>query len=152
MIFCGGVVPNRFRPAAYPDRLQWPLLNEVGTRDIWPVVAESVSWGYGATGARGLQHPQSYDRYHYGVDHSAFLTAQFCRDNWVPFLRGEYPKPAQAPRPPSWWLDLLLTFKIKWVVLVAACLYFYMDRFGMPSELAFLGTLTDLDVGWWFGH
>ena len=113
VIFCGGIVPNQFRPADYPDRIQWPLLNEVGTRDIWPAVAESVTWGYGATGARGLQRPRSFDRYHHGARHSAFLTAEFCRDYWVPFLRGEWPKPADAESPPSWWLDFLLTIKVK---------------------------------------
>jgi pimeloyl-ACP methyl ester carboxylesterase len=119
VIFCGGIVPNQFRPASYPDRLSWPLLNEVGTRDIWPVLAESITWGYGATGARGVQRPRSFDRYHRGVGHSAFLNATFCRDWWIPFLRGQSPEPADIESSPSWWLDLLLMIKVKYLLLVS---------------------------------
>jgi hypothetical protein len=76
-----------------------PLLNEVGTKDYLPAIAESVGWGYGSVGSTGFNRPPVETRWHHGLRHSDFLTGDFCNRLWVPFLRGERPGrggPAEA--------------------------------------------------------
>jgi pimeloyl-ACP methyl ester carboxylesterase len=53
LILCGSVVRFRF-PFEAHTRFIDPVINEVGTKDVWPVIAESLTWGYGSTGAFGF--------------------------------------------------------------------------------------------------
>jgi pimeloyl-ACP methyl ester carboxylesterase len=66
IIFCGSVVKFRFPFQNYSMRHKGTVVNEVGTKDIWPILAESVTWGYGSTGAFGFNRPGVFDRYHRG--------------------------------------------------------------------------------------
>jgi pimeloyl-ACP methyl ester carboxylesterase len=122
IIFCGSVLPTRF-PFQFirTDQFQ-SLINEVGTRDIWPILAENITWGYGSTGAFGFRRPRIYDRYHHGVSHSAFLTANFCRHWWIPILSGNQPEHGDKPERPPWWLRVLDVVHVKYslVLLLAA--------------------------------
>jgi pimeloyl-ACP methyl ester carboxylesterase len=54
IIFCGSVVSESFPLHQFLERFQYPILNDVGTRDIWPALAESVTWGYGSVGSYGF--------------------------------------------------------------------------------------------------
>jgi hypothetical protein len=83
VIFCGSVVQDKFPFGNVVDRFDFPLLNEVGTRDAWPALAESVTWGFGSIGSRGLNHPAAETRWHPGFRHSNFLTPDFCRGFWL---------------------------------------------------------------------
>src|SRR5262249_26913534 len=93
IIFCGSVVSYRFwfgdfeARFADPTLKVDPILNDVGTRDIWPAIAESITWGYGSTGTYGFRRPVAKDRWHNGAGHGHFLTAEFCTKYWVPFLQ-----------------------------------------------------------------
>ena len=40
---------HQFRFADYRSRFKAPIVNEVGTRDFLPVIAEAVTFGYGFT-------------------------------------------------------------------------------------------------------
>jgi pimeloyl-ACP methyl ester carboxylesterase len=91
VIFCGSVVREDFRFDYVLDRFDPPLLNEVGTKDFWPAVAESAGWGYGSVGSTGFNRPPVETRWHRAYAHSDFLTEEFCQTFWVPFLRGEKP-------------------------------------------------------------
>jgi pimeloyl-ACP methyl ester carboxylesterase len=53
IIFCGSVVPHKFRFEDYRGRFEEPLINEVGTKDFWPVITEVVTIGYGSAGTYG---------------------------------------------------------------------------------------------------
>ena len=55
IIFCGSVVPQSFRFEDYRKRFSTPLVNEVGTRDVWPAIAEAATFGYGSAGAYGFR-------------------------------------------------------------------------------------------------
>ena len=68
-------------------RFDGELINEVGTRDVWPVLAETVTTGYGSAGTYGFKRLDVRDRWHNGKTHSAFLTRDFCERYWVPLLR-----------------------------------------------------------------
>lgn len=123
VIFCGSVVREDFRFDQVLERFKHPLLNEVGTRDFWPAMAESVGWGYGSVGSTGFNRPPVETRWHLGFRHSDFLTEKFCIDYWVPFLRDgkrmQGDKPAELPlhiRAMTW-------IPLRWIVL-AACFSF----------------------------
>jgi pimeloyl-ACP methyl ester carboxylesterase len=118
IIFCGSVVKFSF-PFEQHTRFRDAVVNEVGTRDVWPILAESVTWGYGSTGAFGFSRPRVFDRYHRGVSHSAFLNAEFCRRWWIPVLQGSKPQTHDQPEPPPWWLRLLSVIPLKYVIVVA---------------------------------
>lgn len=120
VIFCGSIVPFDYPFCQIKDRFISPVLNEVGTRDFWPAIAESVTWGYGSTGTHQFNKPYVLDRCHKGADHSHFLTAEFCAKYWVPYLRnGEViggdgdSESSSAP----WWIDAISVLRIRYVAL-----------------------------------
>ncbi len=130
IIFCGSVVPSSFRFEDYRKRFSTPLVNEVGTRDFWPAIAEAVTFGYGSAGAYGFRRPAVQDRWHNGKAHSDFLNKDFCRKYWLPFLRdGTIVEADEAPEPPPWWLWVVSTFQIRYgVVLALLILAYYLWR------------------------
>jgi len=123
IIFSGSVVKFRFPFEQYGNRFDGVVVNEVGTRDIWPILAASVTWGYGPTGAFGFNRPRVFDRYHRGLSHSAFLNADFCRSWWIPVFRGEEPQSNDEPETPPWWLRFLSVVHIKYVLIALVTLW-----------------------------
>ena len=84
------------------------LINEVGTKDVWPVLAETVTTGYGSAGTYGFRRKGVRDRWHNGKTHSAFLTPEFCDKYWAPFLRdGTIIEDDARAEPPPWWLQIV---------------------------------------------
>src|ERR1700736_1241877 len=77
VIFCGSVLPYNFEFEQIKGRFTPPILNEVGTRDIWPAIAESLTWGYGSAGTYGFRRPPVRDRWHDGARHGYFLDPDF---------------------------------------------------------------------------
>ena len=125
VIFCGGVVQYKFNWKLFDKRFQAPLLNDVGTRDVWPVLAETTTLGYGSTGTYGFNRPLVRDRWHSGLAHSDFLNEKFCRENWVRFLRhGDFSGGAEKPDPSPKWLDILSVLQPRWVIPLVAVLAF----------------------------
>lgn len=123
IIFCGSVVKFRFPFEQLHGRFK-SVLNEVGTRDIWPVMAVSATWGYGSAGAFGFNRSPVHDRYHRGVSHSAFLNAAFCRSWWIPVLRGEDPpRRADLPESPPLWLQIISVIHVKYIVVALLALW-----------------------------
>jgi hypothetical protein len=121
IIFCGSVVPHKFRFEDYRGRFEVPLVNEVGTRDFWPVIAEVVTIGYGSAGTYGFRRPAVRDRWHNGKAHGDFLNQKFCMKYWVPFLRnGEIVEDNETAERPPWWLWTVSTFQIRYLVLIGA--------------------------------
>jgi hypothetical protein len=119
IIFCGSVVSYLFRFQDYQFRFIDPILNEVGTRDIWPAIAQSVTWGYGSTGSYGFRRPLVRDRWHNGAGHAFFLKSGFCSEFWVPYLKdGTIVEAALDPEPPRLWLRVLSVLKIKYLAII----------------------------------
>lgn len=124
IIFCGSVLPFDFPFEKVLDKFERPLLNEVGTADIWPAIAESVTVGYGSAGSYGFNRPLVHDRRHNGAAHGYFLEREFATKFWVPFLdRGAIIAPgSDPPAKAAVWVRLLTVVKIKYVLaLVAVC-------------------------------
>lgn len=94
IILSGSVIPQRFPFNQYAERFEGPddsspILNEVGTKDFLPALAESVTWGYGHIGTHGLNDGLVENRWREGLSHSDFLTPAFVGTHWVPFLQGK---------------------------------------------------------------
>jgi pimeloyl-ACP methyl ester carboxylesterase len=123
VIFCGSVLYYKFEFEQISDRFTAPIVNDVGTRDVWPALAESITWGYGWSGTYGFRRPRVTDRWHNGAYHGYFLSANFCRDYWVDFLReGKIVRAAKDAEPTRLWLRLLSFFKIKYFLVAGLLL------------------------------
>lgn len=118
VILCGSVLWRQYPFENIKDRFTDPILNEVGSRDIWPAFAESITFGYGSIGTYGFLGPYVYDRWHNGAYHGYFLTIEFCKTFWIPFLRdGTEVAAATVPEEPRWWLKLISIFKIRYALI-----------------------------------
>lgn len=118
IVFCGGVFSQRIPFAQFSNRFSPPILNEVGVKDFWPAVANSVTWGFGAPGTFGFRRPLFEDRWHNKTGHSFYLTKAFCEEFWVPFLAdGKIVGGEESPNPPHWSVDLISTFHLKYLFI-----------------------------------
>ena len=125
VIFCGSIVPVDFRRTRFKAQLgPDPILNDCGTKDWWPIVAKTATWGYGPSGTFGFGTLGVRDRFNeYG--HSDYFNREFVVTYWIPFLlRGEIiSTPWESNRrTPSWWMSLPLWFQMKWVAVVLVIL------------------------------
>lgn len=119
VIFCGSVVAYHFPFEQLQSRFDQPIINEVGTKDIWPAIAESLTTGYGSAGTYGFRRPLVRDRWHAGARHGYFLNAEFCNRYWVPVLRGSLAAAGtETPERPARWLQVLSIVKIKYIVIL----------------------------------
>jgi hypothetical protein len=142
VIFCGSVVRPRFRFEDLSKRFTAPILNDIGTRDFWPVLAESSTWGYGSTGTFGFRRPFVSDRTHNGLAHGDFLNAEFCRRFWVPYLRsGEEVRGDTRKDWPPFWIWLLAVFKIRNLVLLAAIVALLVFRLRVAQNTYQVGNV-----------
>jgi hypothetical protein len=137
VIFCGSVVRYGFPFEQFYERFDPPILNEVGTRDIWPAVAESVTWGYGSAGTYSFRRPLVKDRWHNGAGHGFFLTAEFCNKYWLPFIaEGRVVPASENPERPRLWIQLLSIFRLKYLLLILCALVIASPLSGWPRQLS----------------
>lgn len=127
IIFCGSIVDARFRWGQIqelPERSKF--MNEVGFRDVWPVLARSSSWGYGTSGSFGFKQAKVSDRYH-DLDHGGFFDREWIAKFWLSFIRDDQHTPSGFSRGnPPYLFQLLTVIHIKYVVLaILASLLFY---------------------------
>jgi len=119
IILCGSVVREDFPLEQHLKRFDWPIVNEIGTKDCWPALARAVTWGYGSVGSYGFLSPAVNDRWHSGFRHSDFLTERFCKEFWIPFLRtGELAR-GDAPSPLPLPCRAFTRLPLRWIMLVA---------------------------------
>src|SRR5262249_34576706 len=102
-------------------------INECGKADIWPVLAKSLSWGYGASGTHGFGAVLVSDRYHAG-GHGQYFESEFVEKYWEPFIRrGEYRSTnfeVTMPPTPSWMSVLeLMPLKLLTVLVILAAIF-----------------------------
>jgi hypothetical protein len=118
IVFCGSVVQYDFPFFQISTRFT-RIINEVSSRDIWPVIAESITRGYGSAGTFGFKVPRIRDRWHAGFSHSQYLTREFCKKFWVPFFKDGVVVEGDISLDPSpAWLILISIVKIKYVLLL----------------------------------
>jgi hypothetical protein len=125
VIFCGSVVRYDFPFQDFSGRFTQPIINEVGSRDFWPAVAESVTWGYGSAGTYGFRRPRVKDRWHNGYAHSDFLTAEFCKKYWIQyFAYGKIVEADPEYQDPPAFIWVLSRLKLKYVLILVLALIF----------------------------
>lgn len=133
IILCGSVLPENYEWDHLRNRPeQGCIVNDIGTKDIWPALAKTFTFGYGAAGVNGFNTHSVEDRYHF-VGHSDFFTPDLFNKYWIPFiLRGDLVKsPHTENRKGVSWLVSMLTITSGFslmiiVLLLALCIYFYL--------------------------
>jgi pimeloyl-ACP methyl ester carboxylesterase len=130
LILCGCIVKRRFPWDSVSGRINTEVINDFGTRDIWPLMASKLSWGYDETGRFGFGRADVTDRAH-DFEHSDFFAEDFIRAFWKPwFESGTYTKSNwEEEAPPSpWLLDAFSALPVKSILCVlipAICVSIY---------------------------
>jgi len=120
VLLCGSVLPTEFPWNRMVNRPS-VILNEAGSRDIWPILAQSLTWGFGASGTFGFQSPGVRDRFH-NLAHSDYFVGDFAEHYWVPWVqKGEilptdFEKNHRPPTP--YWRNLLAVIPARWILLI----------------------------------
>lgn len=155
VILCGCIVPENFRRADYRAQLgPDEIVNDCGTHDIWPVLARSMTWGYGATGTFGLGTTGVRDRFS-KFTHGDYFNREFVEKYWVPFLRNGEIRPTDWERErntPPWWQSLLSVIPLKYLplaLLTIAC--FFGWKWQEKRQRVELDTGPEINIGQYLG-
>lgn len=121
VVLCGSIVPPRFAWHQIAGLVEKkPIVNECATRDVWPILAGTSTWGYGPSGTYGFEHMFVTNRY-YDLPHSGFFAREFYEESWLPLWRNPESNPSQPagrrPESPK-WLHLVGLIPIKWLALI----------------------------------
>lgn len=119
LLLLGSIVPRDYPWMQLPN-LPRQIINEAGSRDIWPVLATSLSWGYGASGTFGFGSAGVVDRIH-NLRHSDYFTDEFV-EKYIKSLvhDSEVISPPFAEQKASWFISVLEIVPLKWLLLAAA--------------------------------
>ncbi|MES1983239.1 MAG: hypothetical protein V4443_12300 [Pseudomonadota bacterium] len=82
---CGSILPQDYRWDKALAGVTGTVVNDVGTDDIWPVMAKLASWGYGVSGTFGFKTIRVIDRFH-PCSHNDFFKEEHVKAYWLPFL------------------------------------------------------------------
>lgn len=110
------------------------VLNNYGTKDIWPLMANAVTWGYGPTGTFGIRQAHISDWGH-NVGHSGMLTETMADDYIAPFLANETPETRESPKSHRFIAVLDFLKHTKWLVLALLLLWLTPRVSGAFTEL-----------------
>jgi O-acetyl-ADP-ribose deacetylase (regulator of RNase III) len=128
VILCGSVLDTGFDWGQVHEKINAPpfanapnvkIVNDCGTRDVWPIFAKFATWGYGVAGRWGFQHALVKDRFH-AVDHGGFFQPGFATTNWVPVLTGTLTKGVEKGISPPVWMSVLTVLKLPYLLAAAA--------------------------------
>jgi pimeloyl-ACP methyl ester carboxylesterase len=116
LILCGSIIDENYDWATQKLKIKGVIVNDIGTKDVWPAFAKSSTWGYGASGTYGFGSVGIEDRQH-SLTHSEFLNTDFAKKYWVPILVDGVVKIPESTRynQPFWFY--ILNFPWKWVIL-----------------------------------
>ena len=95
LIFCGAIVPEDFRWDKVHAQVEvGNVINDVGRRDVWPVMAKLLTFGYGDAGTHGFGFG-ARDRFH-NARHGDYFEGDFPQKFWAPWIHsGELVPPNQ---------------------------------------------------------
>lgn len=135
VILCGSIIKDDFGWDHYINRFDenkkynWQIVNDCGMNDIWPVLAKSITYGYGSSGRFGFGHNRVKDRFH-NKGHGDFFNEDFVKSQWIPFLEKGEVKDGEIERTTnSWWISILTVIELKYVIMVLLVIYFLNDYF-----------------------
>jgi hypothetical protein len=144
LLLCGSVVDAKFKWEKVRSKFA-QVVNDVGTRDLWPILAKQATWGYGDSGAFGFKNTSCRDR-HFDFAHSDFMTSQHFSQFWRAFLTdGQIIASSWTKvRKPGGWKVILARYSpikyLIWFIAVPAFLVFigYWIRVLGPTLLNFI--------------
>lgn len=116
IILLGSIVREDFPFLGLSDRYKGKILNEVGARDPWPVMAESTTTGYGYSGTFGFRTPHTFDHFTDG-NHASCLSEANFENVLLPYLLEGTPPP-QSPIESPYWIHLISLLKIKYLIVL----------------------------------
>ena len=122
LVLCGSIVKRRYPWDFVGRRLGSDVINEYGTKDIWPVFAKALSWGYGDTGRYQFGKPYVKDRKH-DFAHSDYFGdkegqgEEFVRKFWKPWFEDGTFVPSEGAGKAPIWLSLLSVIRVQWIVI-----------------------------------
>jgi len=91
LLTCGSIIPRAYRWDKVIDRIgSRRVVNEVGTRDIFPILAKQATWGFGPSGTFGFGSAFVEDRF-YPFRHSDFFSDGHMSKFWLPLIQSGYP-------------------------------------------------------------
>ncbi len=121
LVLCGAILPSDFRWDQIKHSVETEIINDCGIKDIWPVLAQSTTFGYGPSGRFGFGTPGVRDRYH-DFGHGGFFQEKFVSDFWLPWFRsGNFVK-SKAPPPSGVRWHVLTIIQIKWLAILLCVL------------------------------
>lgn len=148
LIFCGSVV-SRTYPWSKLKNMPRVFVNECGSRDIWPILAQSGSWGYGASGTFGFGGYGIRDRFH-DLPHSGYFIPDFINTFWRPLVHeGHYaPSAFERSRPTApYWRSAVTMLPLRWAVLallIVPLMYWALLASSViPAPTSLAGTVHD---------
>ena len=121
LVLCGAILPSDFRWDQIRHSVETEIINDCGIRDIWPVLAQSTTFGYGPSGRFGFGTPGVRDRYH-DFGHGGFFKETFVSDFWLPWFRSGNCVKSKAPPPSGTRWHILTIIQIKWLAIVVCAL------------------------------
>lgn len=88
IVLCGCIIPTSYPWGLYTKNMEKrSIINDVGTRDFYPVLATFSSFGYGSSGRKGFKAPLIKDRF-FNYGHSDFFEPEnnHIEKYWKPFI------------------------------------------------------------------
>jgi tetratricopeptide (TPR) repeat protein len=82
LVLCGSVLPSYYDFGPIRRKVSNIIVNDAGSRDVWPILARLATIGYGDSGTFGFLKGSVVDRFH-AFRHSDFFTADFISRYWV---------------------------------------------------------------------
>jgi TIR domain len=114
LLLCGSIIPPSFKWESLPNCPN-SVLNDVGTKDYWPVLATAATWGFGSTGTFGFGAPRVRDRFH-TLGHSDFFSDDFIRQYWRPWVQDGLVIEDETKRQKTpWLLSIAEFFPFRWI-------------------------------------
>ena len=128
LVLCGAIVSQDYDWARADNQVNGKIVNECGSRDVWPPFAKAASWFYGAIGTYGAKKFQVIDRKH-PFGHSDYFSKDFIKQYWKPIVESGEIKNAEYPgektNNPAWFYF----FEFPWKWALVALLVFAINAF-----------------------
>lgn len=108
IILCGSIVKCRFPwEVQVPELSRDAILNDVGHKDVYPLLATCGTFGYGSSGRLGFGSGSVHDRF-FDYGHSDFFTPEHIQKYWKPFILNGEIVASEFKRPTnSYWVSIL---------------------------------------------
>ena len=124
IIMCGSIIRENFDWSRVGNQISAQnsrdaIINECGTRDFWPIIARSLTWGYGSSATFGFGSHYVRDRFH-PLKHSDFFDIEFVHRYWIPAIDDKKidfsTLDLEGKGTPSWFV--ILRLPLRWIIVL----------------------------------